>query len=197
MIETELHEKLNPEAVFELYSIADEELVRNAQDVGWNQASIEDLRASREQGRRSYLYLYYALYRGKQNGLSGKDLLSFAELITRLITGIHISFGIDTPAKEYVIEDNLKESYALLIMRKAETGDLKPIRIAQYIVDSCISQYWKTRKLQLIPKNYTLREDQINAIANHARNKGLDNVSMGLRDLIDTALVCLAEKERK
>jgi hypothetical protein len=43
----------------------------------------------------------------------------------------------------------------------------------------------------MIPRNYTLREDQIRKIKDYSADNQLNNVSAGLRDLIDIAFDAL------
>lgn len=187
MIEDFLNIKLNPEEVFELYDVSDGELIKNAQELGWSQASKENLEQSRgEHGLRSDLYLYYALLKGKNDGLQDIDLFSFAGLMTSIIPGLGASFGTDTYAKESVIEDKALDLYNILSVRRG-LKELTPLQIAQIIVDFCILEYVKQEKPKMIPKNYTLPETQIVAISEYARKNNYKNDSMALREIVEIA----------
>jgi hypothetical protein len=191
MIEDFLNIKLDPKEIFG--EVSDEELVRTAQELGWDQANMEHLENSRKDGGfRSDMYIYYGLYKGKQEGLKDTDLYSFAGLISGLLSGLHGGFGTDTYKKEEIIEYKAIDEYNLLVK-----AGLDPLNIARVIVEFCLEQYKiiTVERQNLMPKNYTLREDQIHLIHNYTVDNGKKNDSEGLRDVVDAGLKCLIVKE--
>lgn len=193
MIEEFLNTKFDPAKIFNLEDITNEELISTARDLAWDQASLENLETSKqEHGFRSDLYLYYALYKGQQEGLKDIDLFSFAGLMTSLFPGLGASFGTDTYKKEEIIEYRAIDMYNLLL--RASTN---PLQLAKIIVEYCLEQY-KTlivERRNLVPRNYTLREDQVRMIHEYTNNNGLKNDSEGLRDVVDAGLNILIKKE--
>jgi hypothetical protein len=191
MIEDFLNVKLDPKEIFG--EVSDEELIKTARELGWGQASIDHLENSRKEvGFRSDMYIYYALYKGKQEGLIDTDLFSFAGLISGLISGLHGGFGTDTYKKEEIIEYRAIDEYNLLVKSKAD-----PLTIARVIVEFCLEQYKviTVERQNLMPKNYTLREDQIRLIHDYTVENGKKNDSEGLRDVIDAGLKFLIVKD--
>lgn len=151
MIEDIYNVKLDPAEVFQL-DITDEELIKNARELGWNQASQDNLEEARdEHGFRSDMYLYYALYYGKQEGLTGTDLFSFAGLMTTLICGLGASFGTDTYKKEQKIEGR-----ALDVYNSLSVAQVPPLEMAKVIVNYCKNEYTKPEREKMIPRNVTL-----------------------------------------
>lgn len=180
MIEDFLDVKLNPAEVFDL-DISDDELVQAAQEMGWTQATKENLEECRGgHGFRSDLYLYYALYRGKQEGLEDIDLYSFAGLTTSLIVGLGASFGTDTYEKEYEIENKALDLYNAMAVAGVE-----PLQMAKAIVQFCLDEYKKPVRPKMVPLNWTLREDQVKMISKLAMNEKMDNKSQALRKVVD------------
>ena len=192
MIEDFLKVKLDPKDIFG--EISDEELVRNAHELKWDQANLEHLNNSRKEGGlRSDMYIYYGLYKGKQEGLTDTDLYSFAGLISGLLSGLHGGFGTDTYKKEEIIEYKAIDEYNLLVKSKAD-----PLTIARVLVEFCLEQYNNItiERKNLVPKNFTIRSDQINYIREYSINHGYNNDSEALRDIIDLGLLKMVEDNK-
>ncbi|MCK9151793.1 hypothetical protein [Methanobacterium alcaliphilum] len=69
--------------------------------------------------------------------------------------------------------------------------EIKKITLLLQLIYGVIDEYQRRQKPRLVPRNYTLREDQIRKIKDYAADKQLNNVSAGLRDLIDIAFEAL------
>ncbi len=133
-------EEESPQHIFEL-KVPDEELVKKAQDLGWEKASEGNLVLSR-QNNTSDFYLYYALYKGDQEGLKGDELFSFAGLITRFITGKSVYLTKNLDKEEHEIENSLSKSYQLLVDQYNTPGsNITPLTIARQILAECIEEY--------------------------------------------------------
>lgn len=183
MIEDLQNVKLNPEEVFQI-SIHDDELVQAVRDMGWSQASKENLEQCRgEHGFRSDLYLYYALYWGQEEGLEDVDLYSFAGLMTSLIPGLGASFGTDTYEKERIIENK-----ALDIYNAMAVAGVEPLKMAKTMVQFCLDEYKKPARPRMLAKNWTLREDQVKRVNKLWEDEKLDNKSQALRKIVDLGL---------
>ena len=90
--------------------------------------------------------------------------------------------------------ERLEKDRELLENALENTSDLyeiKKITRLLQLIHGALDEYQHRQKPRMIPKNYTLREDQIRKIKDYAANNQLNNVSAGLRDLIDIAFDAL------
>lgn len=75
--------------------------------------------------------------------------------------------------------------------RTIDPYEIKKITGLLQLIHGALDEYQRRQKPRLVPRNYTLREDQIRKIKDYAADKQLNNVSAGLRDLIDIAFDAL------
>ena len=90
--------------------------------------------------------------------------------------------------------ERLEKDRELLENALENTSDLyeiKKITRLLQLIHGALDEYQHRQKPRMIPKNYTLREDQIRKIKDYAADNQLNNVSAGLRDLIDIAFDAL------
>ncbi len=90
--------------------------------------------------------------------------------------------------------ERLEKDRELLENALENTSDLyeiKKITRLLQLIHGALDEYQHRQKPRMVPKNYTLREDQIRKIKDYAADKQLNNVSAGLRDLIDIAFDAL------
>ncbi|OEC84779.1 MULTISPECIES: hypothetical protein [Methanobacterium] len=72
--------------------------------------------------------------------------------------------------------------------------EIKKITRLLQLIHGALDEYQHRQKPRMIPRNYTLREDQIRKIKDYAADNQLNNVSAGLRDLIDIAFDAMKNK---
>ena len=90
--------------------------------------------------------------------------------------------------------ERLEKDRELLENALENTSDLyeiKKITRLLQLIHGALDEYQHRQKPRMVPKNYTLREDQIRKIKDYAADNQLNNVSAGLRDLIDIAFDAL------
>lgn len=85
-----------------------------------------------------------------------------------------------------LLEDALENTSDLL--------EIKKITRLLQLIHGALDEYQHRQKPRMIPRNYTLREDQIRKIKDYAADNQLNNISAGLRDLIDIAFDAMKNK---
>lgn len=97
---------------------------------------------------------------------------------------------LETNTFSYPSSERLEKDRDLLENALENTIDLyeiKKITRLMQLIYGALDEYQRRQKPRMIPRNYTLREDQIRKIKDYAADNQLNNVSAGLRDLIDIA----------
>lgn len=101
---------------------------------------------------------------------------------------------LETNTFFYPSNERLEKDRDLLESALINTSDLfeiKKITRLLQLIHGALDEYQHRQKPRMIPRNYTLREDQIRKIQDYAADNQLNNVSAGLRDLIDIAFNAL------
>ncbi|KAF5071922.1 hypothetical protein DSECCO2_206830 [anaerobic digester metagenome] len=101
---------------------------------------------------------------------------------------------LETNTFSYPSSERLEKDRDLLENALENTIDLyeiKKITRLMQLIYGALDEYQRRQKPRMIPRNYTLREDQIRKIKDYAADNQLNNVSAGLRDLIDIAFDAL------
>ncbi len=101
---------------------------------------------------------------------------------------------LETNTFSYPSNERLQKDRDLLQCELENTSDLleiKKITRLLQLIHGALDEYQHRQKPRMIPRNYTLREDQIRKIKDYAADNQLNNVSAGLRDLIDIAFNAL------
>lgn len=101
---------------------------------------------------------------------------------------------LETNTFSYPSSERLEKDRDLLENALENTIDLyeiKKITRLMQLIYGALDEYQRRQKPRMIPRNYTLREDQIRKIKDYAADNQLNNVSAGLRDLIDVAFDAL------
>lgn len=101
---------------------------------------------------------------------------------------------LETNTFSYPSSERLEKDRDLLENALENTIDLyeiKKITRLMQLIYGALDEYQRRQKPRMIPRNYTLREDQIRKIKDYSADNQLNNVSAGLRDLIDIAFDAL------
>lgn len=101
---------------------------------------------------------------------------------------------LETNTFSYPSSERLEKDRDLLENALENTIDLyeiKKITRLMQLIYGALDEYQRRQKPRMIPRNYTLREDQIRKIKDYSSDNQLNNVSAGLRDLIDIAFDAL------
>lgn len=94
-----------------------------------------------------------------------------------------------SPSNERLEKD--RELLESALENTTDLYEIKKITRLLQLIHGALDEYQHRQKPRMIPKNYTLREDQIRKIKDYAADNQLNNVSAGLRDLIDIAFDAL------
>jgi hypothetical protein len=176
MIEEALNIKLNPKKVLKIEA-TDEEVLELIKKLHLINPGVETFEKARAQHMRSEEYFYYAIYRGYQEGLRNKELISFASLITSLIPGLGVSFSTDAYFNEMAIEYRAVDQYNLL-----QAAGADPLTIARGVVEFLLKEYEDPEPAQLIKKSGSFTPNQIRRIQEEGEGS---NFSEKLRNIVD------------
>ena len=101
---------------------------------------------------------------------------------------------LETNTFSYPSSERLEKDRDLLenaLENTIELYEIKKITRLMQLIYGALDEYQRRQKPRMIPRNYTLREDQIRKIKDYSADNQLNNVSAGLRDLIDIAFDAL------